>query len=293
MPTDSQLDGCIVTTCKGRLEFLRQTLPLMIATGLPVTVVDFDCPDGTADYVGQNHPAVNVVHLKNQPIFSLSIARNEGARHSKGALIAFIDSDVMLTEGFGAFVRARERSEDEFFTGDLGNSLAGQCLVPRGRFDEIGGYDEAIVGWGFEDYDLYSRLTAKGARQELFPSGLMSSIPHAESLRLRFTGENKNRWVSHRINSVYSHIKRDIEGASRPLTLKERRDLRQMVERVIGRLRASGSGALAFSLPLKELSLAVTPDVLASDTKAKEGAYHLDCSLTYTLSLGKGAARRS
>jgi hypothetical protein len=32
----------IITTCKGRLAFLKQTLPLMVATGFPVTVVDYD-----------------------------------------------------------------------------------------------------------------------------------------------------------------------------------------------------------------------------------------------------------
>ena len=107
-------------------------------------------------------------------------------------------------------------------------------------------------------------------------------------LRLRFTGGHNNKWASHRVNSVYSHIKRDIEAASRSLTLKERQDLRQLVEKVITRLRSQG-GALSFSLPLKRLNLSPNPD--ASATDVENGAYTLDCSLSYTLSLGGSGQR--
>ncbi len=273
----------IVTTCKGRLAFLRQTLPLMVATGLPVTVVDFDCPDGAGTYVAQHHPTVKVVSLKDQPIFNYSVARNAGARQSGGDWIAFIDSDVMLSERFAAFASTADLAAREFFNGDTADELIGQCLVPRRTFEDVGGYDEAMLGWGVEDVDLFARLAAKGLRRRGFGPGLMSAISHDDAIRLRFTGQD-NKWASHRINSLYSQIKRDIEGASRPLTLKERRDLRQMVEKVIGRLRTSGGGALAFSLPLKELFLTPLPD--ASKEDIESGEYLLSCSIDYKVSLG-------
>jgi hypothetical protein len=53
---------------------------------------------------------------------------------------------------------------------------------------------------------------------------------------------------------------------------------------VIGRLRTSGGGALAFSLPLKELFLTPLPD--ASKEDIESGEYLLSCSIDYKVSLG-------
>jgi len=69
------------------------------------------------------------------------------------------------------------------------------------------------------------------------------------------------------LNSVYSHIKGDLESTSRPLTPAERLDLRRLVEQAISRVPASG-GSFTFSLSLKQLNL---------------GPYALDGSLEYTL----------
>ena len=63
----------VITTCKGRLEHLKQTLPRWLAEpNVFVTVVDYDCPDGTAAWVKENYPEVEVIHVKNRPKFNLS-----------------------------------------------------------------------------------------------------------------------------------------------------------------------------------------------------------------------------
>ena len=47
----------IITTCKGRLDHLKQTLPAMLAQAdAEVIVVDFSCPQDTAGYVERNLP---------------------------------------------------------------------------------------------------------------------------------------------------------------------------------------------------------------------------------------------
>ncbi|MBM4221050.1 MAG: hypothetical protein FJ170_03775, partial [Gammaproteobacteria bacterium] len=69
-----------ITTCKGRLQHLMQTLPKMAAQpGTETIVVDYDCPDNSGDWVAANFPAVRVVRVKDQPIFVASRARNLGA----------------------------------------------------------------------------------------------------------------------------------------------------------------------------------------------------------------------
>ena len=51
----------IVTCCKGRLEFLKRALPTFVAqSDSEVIVVDYDCPDGTKDWVAAHFPDVRV-----------------------------------------------------------------------------------------------------------------------------------------------------------------------------------------------------------------------------------------
>ena len=75
----------IVTTCKGRLEHLKQSLPRMAAqAGAEVIVVDYDCPDGAGAWVAENFPAVRVVRVADAPLFNARAGaqprRRRGAR---------------------------------------------------------------------------------------------------------------------------------------------------------------------------------------------------------------------
>ena len=62
-----------VTTCKGRLHHVRETLPL-IAQQAPdeIIVVDYGCPDRVGDWVTANVPQARVVRVDDDPGFSLA-----------------------------------------------------------------------------------------------------------------------------------------------------------------------------------------------------------------------------
>ncbi len=273
----------IITTCKGRLAFLKQTLPRMVATGFPVTVVDYDCPEGTRDWVRANFPDVNVVAVTDRPVFNHSEARNIGARSSASDALAFVDCDVTLSDEFADAAKALALSVGSFHIGDLAprGELIGDCIIARRNFEEVGGYDEIIAGWGFEDFDLYLRLELRGMTRKSIRANLMAVIPHSHDLRVVFTAE-KNMWVSHRLNRVYSRIKLDLEAHfRRSLTLTERKQIRKTAEEAVSRLRNEQPGkALSFLVPLgHDTFITPSPD-------PSEGAYTLEGFLSYTLSLG-------
>lgn len=70
----------IITTCKGRLHNLARTLHEFLKQGqTEVIVVDYDCPDGTSEYVARNYPLARLVSVTDQPKFNTSHARNLGA----------------------------------------------------------------------------------------------------------------------------------------------------------------------------------------------------------------------
>lgn len=155
----------IITTCKGRLHNLKRTLPEFLKQeNTEVIVVDYDCPDGTSDYVARVHPAARVVSVADKPRFNLAHARNLGA--AKGEFLIFLDADVVIAEHFVKYIDNRMKDHSfALFGAPAQNSLRGSCVVGRKDFEKIGGYDELLGGYEGEDLELYIRLRLVGAKQ--------------------------------------------------------------------------------------------------------------------------------
>ncbi|MCP4153862.1 MAG: glycosyltransferase [bacterium] len=100
----------LVTACKGRLSYLKESLPTWLALEyehFDIVVVDYDCPDGTEEYINQNRAAmlrnsrasaIHVVKIKNKPVFNLCDARNTGIDFAPSEAILMIDADVHIKE---------------------------------------------------------------------------------------------------------------------------------------------------------------------------------------------------
>lgn len=157
-----------VTTCKGRLHHLKQTLPQIVAQKPDkVVVVDHDCPQNSGAWVKDNFPEVEVVYINDGSPFIVSKARNVGIRACDTEVICLIDADITITPGFVDWIRQRV-VERRFFRQDLVEGRRvhdtwGTVVCPRKLLLEIGLYDEAFDGWGGEDNDLYHRLEQKEA----------------------------------------------------------------------------------------------------------------------------------
>ncbi len=94
-----------VVPCKGRLEQLKMSLPRLVAQqNSSVTVVDSDCPDGTAAWVGANFPTVKIVRVNDEGIFNLGRSRNKGFETAFTKWICFIDVDVVLKKDFVTYL---------------------------------------------------------------------------------------------------------------------------------------------------------------------------------------------
>ena len=69
-----------ITTCKGRLSHLQQTLPRIAdQPHVECIVVDYGCPERCGDWVEAHHPNVMVVRTGPTEGFNASRARNAGA----------------------------------------------------------------------------------------------------------------------------------------------------------------------------------------------------------------------
>lgn len=190
----------IITTCMGRLEHLKQTLPRMIEQAAEVIVVDYSCPQGTAAYVSQHFPDVKLVQVEGQKYFSNWKARNAGAEAATGELLVFCDADTLLgpeavewieanlpPQSFGHF---QLQDVTHFNTSQLrlgANQLRGFLAVPAQVFGRAGGYDEFMEGYaGGADTELENRMILMGLeRFPLEPGIIEGVIEHADKERIR------------------------------------------------------------------------------------------------------------
>ena len=169
----------IVTTCKGRLSYLKRSLPSWLAQDCgpdieyDIIVVDFGCPDRAADWcTSLGISRIRTLRAVNDvDIFNLARARNIGGRSSHAEFLAFVDADIELKPCFirrhvGAMLARRCNiiSDGVLAAGEqLTMSL---CTVERAVFDSLRGFDESFKDYGHEDTDFYRRCDAHGWHRE-------------------------------------------------------------------------------------------------------------------------------
>jgi GT2 family glycosyltransferase len=252
-------DIAFITTCKGRLHHLQETLPLMVAESpAEMIVVDYGCPQGAGDWVAQNYPAVTVVRADDDPGFCLPRARNLGAQQATSPWLCFIDADVKVTPGWtqwmadnldaGSFYRAAK------IDGERVRDTWGTVLCSRKGFIDIGGYDEVFRGWGGEDDDLYDRLRLAGYVESEYPSGFVAAIHHDDEERTLFH-DIKEKELHHFVNRFYLEAKLDLmKIIGKELPLADRLAIMQKIKSEImawnlDKSRMNAGFTTTFALP--------------------------------------------
>jgi glycosyltransferase involved in cell wall biosynthesis len=201
-----------VITCKGRLDYLKQALPRVVALQpAEIVVVDYDCPQRTAQWVQENYPKVKIVKVLDAPIFNVSNARNLGAAASQSNWIFFSDADVIFNMEIQNWFSENILTSFHFFRQKPGKSpeisgTVGSCLVSRDSFELVGGYDDVITGWGFEDNDFYLRLKHAKINESFFDKYYFAAITHSDDKRMEFS-ETKDKMEQRKLNFIYSKMK--------------------------------------------------------------------------------------
>jgi len=238
----------IVVPSKARLEYLKRSLPTFLAQpGSEVIVVDYDCPDGTQEWVAANFPQARVVAVTNAPYFNLSHARNLGARQASADWIVFCDADNLLAPSFarelfervspGAYLRTLRVTR----RGTRTHNVPLACETAT--FWSIGGYDDAFQGWGVEDREFVDRLDRSGIREVVGPPNLIETLRHGNAERSGFYEHGIE--VSMAINNYYCTIKqRYFDSTGRWFTDEQRHSTYRSVARaVLASLADRGSAA--------------------------------------------------
>jgi hypothetical protein len=240
----------IITTCKGRLAHLKDSLPAMLASGAHVVLVDYDCPDSAGDWVEANQPEARLVRVRDRPFFNRCEARNLGAAAADGEWLLFLDADVCPPAGFAALLEPLLTPGAYLLPEPRPAELWGAIVVSKADFDAVGGYDEAFEGWGAEDVDLIERLMIAGVEERAFPGAGLRAIHHAPELRARFAPIPDVR-TNGRINSLYRVAKNDLARQRFVLDLDGRRRLYADIKAAF----LSPNGAATFQIPFRDTTL--------------------------------------
>lgn len=206
----------VVVPTYNRREILSQTLPTVLSQegargDYEVVVVVDGSTDGTLESLARlgTAPVLRVVSQRNR---GLSAARNRGAAEARGDLVLFLDDDMMASPAlvaehlrehadgkervvFGALALApgARRSFLKLGVEEWGRDLASRLSAPgyHFRFDDCyfgnasvrrevlrraGGFDEAFVKFGNEDYDLGWRLLAMGVEMRFARAAVADQI---------------------------------------------------------------------------------------------------------------------
>ena len=201
----------IVTTCKGRLDDLKNTIGRMVEqSDCELIVVDYNCPQKTAEYVRKNYPTAKIVKDDSAADFNQSRARNMGAEVASGEILVFLDADVLISKSF--ITQLKNNLVPRLLGGfPIVNAkwrgLAGSCVVERKAWKEALGYDEVLRGYGGDDRDFYHRLSLLGCKKIKFPLDLIERIIETPVDKKVQYYDEKDMHISKAVNTAYRQLK--------------------------------------------------------------------------------------
>jgi len=244
----------IITICKGRLHHLVRSLPALVRQPQSsVIVVDYNCPDGTGDYVAANFPGVTVVRERTDPGFNASRARNLGAAEARCEQLVFVDADVIVADNFvqSADQRLRPGTFAKFPDPQTvrENSLQGTCIVPRADFERCGRYDELIRDYGGEDLEFYARLIEAGLVPTFLDDNTVAElIEHTPAERERFM--DKDATTGFLVGKIYRLAKISYIRMNRSLDVEPplAKKIYDEVVRLVGNMAKSGKQEMTLRL---------------------------------------------
>lgn len=193
-PTAPQLSSgaSIVACCMNRHSTLRTVLPAWRAVEnvSEIILVDWSSEPPLQPLVSQlvaDDTRVRVIRVDSEPAWILSRAYNLGVSVARHDTIIRTDCDYSLSP---TFLSSHPLTSRQFYAGNYKHArneneihLNGAVLIRRADFLSVGGYDERIQTYGWDDEDLYTRLEKSGMQKLNLSYDMVSHVPHGDGAR--------------------------------------------------------------------------------------------------------------
>jgi hypothetical protein len=190
------------TVSMNRLHHLKETLPANIRDNedypnIKFLVLDYNSGDGMKDWILSemkeyiDRGILEYYRNEEHDFFNRSHSRNLIFNLAQSDLVCNVDADNFTGKGFATFLNETfNRESDILMTFDYNveteayKDAFGRFCARREDFHAVGGYDEFMTSYGYEDMDLYSRLTNLGRKNVRFAQPeFIRSISHSDDER--------------------------------------------------------------------------------------------------------------
>ena len=173
-------------------------------------IVDWSSSDmGPAehDYLSSLDPRIQMIRVTNKANYHIAAALNTAAARTTGNWLLRLDVDYVINPYYNFFA-AYQPTDQQFVTGDWTQKyvdnecgffeyINGLLYVSKDAFQSVGGYDERLTDYGWEDDNLYIRLIDAGYERMIVDAAksLIYHTPHGHNVRMA-NFQEKNRQAS-------------------------------------------------------------------------------------------------
>ena len=162
---DKKIKLSFCTTCMNRVEYLKETLPknieLISKYNYELVLVNYDSKDDLHEYIINNYKEyidnniINYIKIENKNFFNRFHAKNIAHRYSSGDVLINLDAYNFINEKIISTI-------NDYYNKDINYVLQcgyneGFIVMSRDNFFKLGGYNEEMKNYGFEDTDLVFR----------------------------------------------------------------------------------------------------------------------------------------
>jgi len=217
----------LCTVCKNRSAHYKATILKNIADNIhdpnvEFILLDYNSEDDLEEWVRHNltehiESGIFTYYKTNEPeYFHRSHSRNMAFRLAKGDILCNVDADNFTGYSFTNYLRECFMKSENIFVcaGGKFDSIAcsdigGRIGMSQEAFLKVGGYDENMSNYGFEDFDLIGRLEMSGIEKILIKNnGFLEAIKHSEKNRIHeeFPYKNLKNVFLHYIDPTRSKI---------------------------------------------------------------------------------------
>ena len=162
---------------------------------LEFVLLNYNSSDDLTEYVKKNirprcsHVKFNYIENTNALYYDMSLTKNILGKTAGGDILCWLDADNFVYENFVEFVYESFSNDEniimnvEFSTKTSG--MCGRLVSTKKHFIEIGGYDQDMNGWGYEELDFVNRSIKYGKRKINIPFKFLGKLNHSEEERIK------------------------------------------------------------------------------------------------------------
>lgn len=182
----------IIVGCANRGDVLIKSIPTWLARPEVGEVIVVDWNSSRPVATDLNHlrdKRLKIIRVNNCGGWVLSLALNVASRYVTLPLILKLDTDNILESNFFS-THPLKTTDRIFYTGNWQNArdeneshLNGVVFLPTHEFKRVSGYNEYIRSYGYDDTDLYARLSKNGMEKRDISNDTIRHIPHDNSKR--------------------------------------------------------------------------------------------------------------